>query len=622
MSERVETLQEVHKEIRAGMDEYLAAEEQPPVGKANNIQIGRAFTDFYIRRIATVIDGITDSDAIDDGLKCDGGGDLGIDFIYPKPDGASFWVYQAKYKGKNSSLSRDEIAGFFNIHKRLMSPDGRAGANNAVKELLIDFSPKKSLASLVLLTNGKASDENKKDFERFRKEAQEEQADNERFDWQLVDLSGIKSNLKHALSVDEKPPKVTIPLSSFGIKSQKAGIIDLSKGIETFDKKYQTVVTVIRGTTLFELCLQHKNSLFNYNIRGFLGASSKNKKMLETLQNEPEFFYLFNNGMSAICSHLDEVHLGGGKTELKCADFQIINGAQTACSIREFGKTRSAESMEKLKKVWVLLRITQAESIKSEKGLNKKIITANNTQNVIKDADFRSNDPVQLSLQQQIKRSAFQLREGGVNKKLVYMPKRVHRPRNNSEIVFSMDDMAKALFCFYQDEPHKLNSQAKFLFDETSEGSYWTVFGVDGEETQALLPQTVKQFAAVALLSRFLDSKLKLGVKQHDPETIEGMVHRCRRHFLWSYGHIVRDFCPEKERTRFYNGILDGKAFVSGGFAEVWFDKVKGNIEETLERDNDNGKTLNFKLWLRDSRKIRLLKRGIRNLWGYGLFKF
>jgi hypothetical protein len=51
----------------------------------------------------------------------------------------------------------------------------------------------------------------------------------------------------------------------------------------------------------------------------------------------------------------------------------------------------------------VLLRITEGESVKTEKGFNADVIRFNNTQNIIKSSDFRSNDPIQLWLE---KRSA------------------------------------------------------------------------------------------------------------------------------------------------------------------------------------------------------------------------
>ena len=44
------------------------------------------------------------------------------------------------------------------------------------------------------------------------------------------------------------------------------------------------------------------------------------------------------------------------------------------------------------------MRITETQSVGTEKGINEKIIRYNNTQNKITLSDFRSNDKIQLEL--------------------------------------------------------------------------------------------------------------------------------------------------------------------------------------------------------------------------------
>ncbi len=609
---KAETLDEIYKAVRMGIEECLSDRRGLSMHNAGNVLVGSAFTEFYVRNIAFYIDNLSDEDTIRNGLECDGSKDLGIDFIYEKEDD-TFWIYQSKYKGgKNATLTRDEIAGFFAIHNRILDPNMLAGANNTVQELLTGFT-RKSSATYVLLTNAKASEENAKEFERMKREIQEKlQAESpktaENYDWQLIDLSEIKSNFKQARSVEDKPPSVKIPIASFG----QHGYIDISKEIaQQSGKEYKTIIMVIRGTTLSDLCQQHRTSLFNYNIRGFLGAKkTKNKKITETLSKEPHFFYLYNNGISAMCRKL-EIIKDGKNCWAECDAFQIINGAQTVCSIRDFGK--KPENAKNLRKVCVLMRITQAEPTKSIKGLNKNIITFNNTQNVIRDADFRSNDQVQASLEKAFKTGNFQYRVSTPYKTLVYRPKRMFYPRDNSVVPIDMDNMAKSLYAFMFNEPEKLNSQTSFLFDESDKGSYWQVFGDNGEETTSVFPHIVKKFAAIAALNYFLATELKPMEKTYSKDTVRGMVVRTRRHILWAFGFVVREFYPGEE-SAIYNKILDGKAFGEKKFVRDWLDTIILTIEMELEREGQNGKTLNFKAWQRDRKKTEALIRTLRKI--------
>jgi hypothetical protein len=52
--------------------------------------------------------------------------------------------------------------------------------------------------------------------------------------------------------------------------------------------------------------------------------------------------------------------------------------------------------------VEVLLRVTKAGSVKTEKGFNADVIRYNNTQNIVKLSDFCSNDTIHLGLEKKL----------------------------------------------------------------------------------------------------------------------------------------------------------------------------------------------------------------------------
>lgn len=69
--------------------------------------------------------------------------------------------------------------------------------------------------------------------------------------------------------------------------------------------------------------------------------------MNETLNNSPELFKYFNNGISILCDSINKTAFGGTNTDLGifgCTNIQIVNGAQTVGTIGEFYKNPQQNS--------------------------------------------------------------------------------------------------------------------------------------------------------------------------------------------------------------------------------------------------------------------------------------
>jgi hypothetical protein len=119
----------------------------------------------------------------------------------------------------------------------------------------------------------------------------------------------------------------------------------------------------------------------------------------------------------------------------------------------------------------VLVRITEIPEGYGPSGrIRENIIKANNTQNSIKDSDFRSNDPVQENLKKQFA----ELTRNG--RKVAYIPKRTDRTSGNTENV-RMEEFAKSVYSFLYD-PTDFSGASAFLFkDEAPDDGYQRVFG-------------------------------------------------------------------------------------------------------------------------------------------------
>lgn len=93
-------------------------------------------------------------------------------------------------------------------------------------------------------------------------------------------------------------------------------------------------INVMEVAKLFE---KHKDNLLERNIRKFLGVSRNriNAHIKETLLSENrENFYLYNNGITMICSKFRENGFAHDWV-VKVEDLQIINGGQTCKTIQQ-----------------------------------------------------------------------------------------------------------------------------------------------------------------------------------------------------------------------------------------------------------------------------------------------
>lgn len=585
--------------------------------KASTVQLGKAFAEFYFKEIGIFLFAI-DEDTVSDGIECDGKGDMNVDFAFEIEN--QYFIFQFKYKGKSSRITTDEISGFFNTPNRLVDYDYfDKHANNALKDLLREFN-KESTAQFYFITNDKLSNTIIDEFN-LQKEINENKSDN--YSFELKSLSDLREDYRIVSSESQMITKeVTVPIETlhdtFNDQNTQA-YLDLSNMINQ-NSSYKTVVCTISGKTLKSLWREHKSTLFNYNIRGYLGENPINKKIKETIQIEPEKFYFYNNGISAICTDIIPVMNNKNTiSQFKCINFQIINGAQTTTTI---GKFKDKES-GKLSKVRVLLRITKAEDYKKEKGLNKKIVTYNNSQTVIKAGDFRSNDDIQIYLERKLK--DFKYKHSAPHKIAIYQRKRIKTERKKEQLIIPIDTMARALYVFDND-PLLVYKGAKYFFDTDEEiGMYWRIFGDNGKELENYNEARLIKSIAIFFLWVRIEEKLKQLSKDYKTKnqinTIPYQATLAKWHFLYLYGNILNNHY-NSELNGIFKKIAYGSIFEkNNNFIEKWFSRIHKIITKCIEQNyqqfEDSGhegmpQGFNFKNWLRSASEFEKLKREIK----------
>jgi len=146
-------------------------------------------------------------------------------------------------------------------------------------------------------------------------------------------------------------------------------------------------MAIIPGEVLSKIYDLYGQRLLNLNVRSFLQLSGKiNKGLRNTLLEEPENFFSYNNGIAVVCNKLEIKNDIDGSYVLNADGFQIVNGGQTTATIFRTNKQDGIN----FKDVMVPAKITVVDKSKIDE-IVPKISEYANTQNVVKKADFSSN---------------------------------------------------------------------------------------------------------------------------------------------------------------------------------------------------------------------------------------
>ena len=150
----------------------------------------------------------------------------------------------------------------------------------------------------------------------------------------------------------------------------------------------------VSAFSIKELYAKHSISLLAHNLRYHVGGGKIDKEMKETIEQNPESFWLKNNGITIIC---DDFEVDGREVHLK--NFSIVNGGQTTYILNK------SESLDKNNDFWLSCKIIKTSgTTEAEKNIfSLEIAKAANSQKPIKPADLRANAPEQRSFAQSMR---------------------------------------------------------------------------------------------------------------------------------------------------------------------------------------------------------------------------
>ena len=182
-----------------------------------------------------------------------------------------------------------------------------------------------------------------------------------------------------------------------GIPCLKADLGNLSN--------YDAYLGIVPGEFLAKIYYDYGSRLLQGNVRAFLSfRGNVNKGIRSTIMKQPENFFTYNNGIAIVARSVRFSADGRKITYFK--DLQIINGGQTTAALASaIIKNEAPKGMDNL---FVPMKLTvlnveddmSEEQVQNYNELTKTISECANSQNAVKPADFFSNHPFHVKMEQ------------------------------------------------------------------------------------------------------------------------------------------------------------------------------------------------------------------------------
>jgi hypothetical protein len=200
--------------------------------------------------------------------------------------------------------------------------------------------------------------------------------------YRVVDLNylyNISQNAHTSIEINFKEEGYSIPCLAGNNKNDE----------------YESYIAIIPGNCLADLYEKYGSKLLEQNVRAFLQFTGKiNKGIRATIKNEPEMFLAFNNGIAATADNI--VLSKEGKEIISVNNFQVVNGGQTTAAIYHTWKRDKAD----ISKVFVQVKLSIIRNADNFADIVSRISRYSNTQNKVNDADFTSNNPCLIAIEQ------------------------------------------------------------------------------------------------------------------------------------------------------------------------------------------------------------------------------
>jgi AIPR protein len=560
---------------------FAEDETQQKFHKLSGIQQSHELTRFYIKEIHNRIK----TEVSDDDLELaivDGGSDLGCDLIHR--DDNQVLIIQSKYRSSGNSEKPEEVSHFRDVLGRLLNRNLRANQQVLDQISTIDWANDRFRLVFITLGSLKNQAGELADTPPNYPPSFPDLAD--RCEWLFLDEGKLNDEFRNAVAYERGPSEKMIKLFPEGDKGKRG----TSSVIRTDASGYQSYIMALDANQIVNAYRALEGeALFSLNIRNFIGNTSTNKKIIDTAKDKPDSFFLFNNGISCLCNKL-ESH----PDRLEVTGLQVINGAQTVKAlVNVVSNARGTPPQWANGAPKVLVRITEIPGGYGSSGTMRESITQfNNTQNVIKVSDFRSNDAVQLSLKDQFAKLKYD------GKQVNYQPKRTDKKIRNSEVV-RFEEFAKTIFAFLVD-PVSFSGATSFLFDDQG-GGYRSIFG-DGTKVWETMPEEEFRLrAAIYWLTQKFTKQMKSDrLQETDPESRAAIERKWM--LMYASRRVFEHYYPNRwkaQLARAYRGDWEMGSGTRGKiFLQIYKD-AKAGVVMTYKNSKRNNHGFVHRNWMR-----------------------
>jgi hypothetical protein len=329
------------------------------------------------------------------------------------------------------------------------------------------------------------------------------------------------------------------------------------------ENSMESYILVVPGLLLAQIYDEYGDRLLEQNVRTFLQFRGKiNKGIRNTIQNEPHMFFAYNNGLTTTAEDVETSR--DGERILRIKNLQVVNGGQTTASIFTAMKKHKAD----IDKVYVQVKLSVVPSELVD-AVVPRISEFANTQNKINAADFFSNHPFHLRIQDISRRLWAPSPEGSLrethwfyertrgqyaNHQATLTPKgqREFLIKNPRQQMFSKTDLAKFVHSF-ESLPHKVSEGAQKNFSSFAGriGERW-----EKDETQ-FNDLWFKRLIGKAILFRYMDKVVmkqdwyggyKANIVSYSLAKLGSMVTKSGRHI--DFVKIWREQAPSESMSK------------------------------------------------------------------------
>ena len=275
------------------------------------------------------------------------------------------------------------------------------------------------------------------------------------------------------------------------------------------------------GKMLAKIYDKYGERLLEQNVRTFLQfRGGVNKGIRNTLKNQPEMFFAYNNGLTVTA---EKVEMLDNRMQ-SATNLQIVNGGQTTASIF-MSKLQDKQNID-LENVYVQVKLSVIDSEKVD-DIVPVISRCANTQNKVSVADFFSNHPFHKRIEDFSRRILAPSSDGSLTE-TYWFYERARGQYANKQAKMNQTQKKKFLIQHPKSQMFTKTDLAKFensfaqLPHYVSKGAQWN-FGKFAEEISGRDDQKkglweknelqfnelyFKQLIAKAIMFKFLDQNI------------------------------------------------------------------------------------------------------------------